>query len=84
MNNTEDSKPDWQTSLEHHEAPCSERCETIHRDIRSLRDEMKDFKDEMRSNLQAMRDDIRELRIGQRWVIGAIASGKSKLPGWRR
>ena len=79
MNNTQDTKPAWQTSLEHYESLCTERYETIHRDIQSLRDEMKDFKDEMRGGNQAlrnemnvMRDDIRELRIGQRWMIGAM------------
>lgn len=72
MTDIENNKPAWQTSLEHHEALCSERYEAIHRDITSLRDEMKDLKDEMRSNLQFMRDDIRELRIGQRWMIGAM------------
>ena len=72
MDNSENRKPDWQTSLEHHESLCSERYEAIHRDIGSLRNELKDFKDEMRSNLTAMGDDIRELRIGQRWIIGAM------------
>ena len=72
MDNGENKKPDWQTSLEHHEALCSERYEAIHRDIGSLRNELKDFKDEMRSNLKAMGGDIRELRIGQRWIIGAM------------
>ena len=72
MDNSDNKKPDWQTSLEHHESLCSERYEAIHRDIGSLRHEMKDFKDEMRGNLKFVREDIRELRIGQRWIIGAM------------
>ena len=71
MDNSDNKKPDWQTSLEHHESLCSERYDAIHRDIGSLRNEMKDFKDEMRSDLKVVRQDIRELHIGQRWIIGA-------------
>lgn len=72
MDNSDNQKPDWQISLEHHESLCSERCEAIHRDIGFLRNEMKDLKDEMRGNLKVVREDIRELRIGQRWMIGAM------------
>ena len=65
MDNSDNKKQDWQTSLEHHESLCSERYEAIHRDIGSLRNEM-------RGSIRVMRDDIRELRIGQRWIIGAM------------
>ena len=54
MTTTENTKPDWQTSLEHHETLCSERYEAIHKDFRTIK------------------DDIRELRVGQRWIIGAV------------
>ena len=83
MTDAENREPDWQASLEHHEDLCSERYEAIHKDFQSLRDEMGNLRDEMRSsnqairdemgnNNQAMRDDIREIRIGQRWIVGVM------------
>ncbi len=89
MTDAENRKPDWQASLEHHEDLCSKRYEAIHKDIQSIRDEMRSsnqairdemrssnqaIRDEMGNNNQAMRDDIREIRIGQRWIVGAMLS----------
>ena len=65
MSNTHYEKPDWQMALGHHEELCSERYEAVHKEIRS-------FKDETGSGIQDLRDDIRDLRIGQRWIIGAV------------
>ncbi len=37
MTDAENREPDWQASLEHHEDLCSERYETIHKDIQSMK-----------------------------------------------
>ena len=61
MNDTREEQPNWQSALGHHEALCSERNERIHKEIQSVQDKMKD-----------MKEDIRELRAGQRWLIGVM------------
>ena len=73
MTDAENREPDWQASLEHHEDLCSERYEAIHKDIQSLRDEMRssnqsirdevgNLRDEMRGNIQSVRDEVGNLR----------------------
>ena len=54
MANVKTKKPDWQMSLEHHEDLCTERYKAVYKEMRFLR------------------EDIREMRNGQRWIIGIV------------
>ena len=69
MNDTFTGKPDWQVALEHHEDLCSERCNNIDRRF--------DAVDKRLDNLET---DMRELRAGQRWIIGLILAGYFAWP----
>ena len=66
MNDTFTGKPDWQVALEHHEDLCAERYKGI---------------DKLLDNLETdMRELRRELRTGQRWIIGLILAGYFAWP----
>ena len=69
MNDTFTGKPDWQVALEHHENLCSERYNNIDRRF--------DAVDKRLDNLET---DMRELRAGQRWIIGLILAGYFAWP----
>ena len=69
MNDTFTGKPDWQVALEHHEDLCSERCNNIDRRF--------DAVDKRLDNLET---DMRELRAGQRSIIGLIVAGYFAWP----
>ena len=69
MNDTFTGKPDWQVALEHHEDLCSERYNSIDRRF--------DAVDKRLDNLET---DMRELRAGQRWIIGLILAGYFAWP----
>ena len=69
MDNLRSGKPDWQVALEHHEDLCSERCSNIDRRF--------DAVDKRLDNLET---DMRELRVGQRWIIGLILAGYFAWP----
>ena len=62
-------KPDWQAALEHHEDLCAERCNSIDRRF--------DAVDKRLDNLET---DMRELRAGQRWIVGLIVAGYFAWP----
>ena len=66
MNDTFTGKPDWQVALEHHEDLCAERYKGI---------------DKRLDNLETDRRELRrELRTGQRWIIGLILAGYFAWP----
>ena len=68
MNDTFTGKPDWQVALEHHEDLCSERCNNIDRRF--------DAVDKRLDNLETdVRELRREMRTGQRWIVGLIVAG---------
>ena len=68
MNDTFTGKPDWQVALEHHEDLCAERCNNIDRRF--------DAVDKCLDNLETdMRELRREMRTGQRWIVGLIVAG---------
>ena len=69
MNDASTGKPDWQVALEHHEDLCSERYNNIDRRF--------DAVDKRLDNLET---DMRELRAGQRWIIGLIVAGYFAWP----
>ena len=69
MNDTFTGKPDWQVALEHHEDLCSERYNNIDRRF--------DAVDKRLDNLET---DMRELRVGQRWIVGLILAGYFAWP----
>ena len=69
MDNSHSGKPDWQVALEHHEDLCAERCNNIDRRF--------DAVDKRLDNLET---DMRELRAGQRWIIGLIVAGYFAWP----
>ena len=69
MNDTFTGKPDWQVALEHHEDLCAERCNNIDRRF--------DAVDKCLDNLET---DMRELRVGQRWIVGLILAGYFAWP----
>ena len=69
MDNQRSGKPDWQVALEHHEGLCSERYNNIDRRF--------DAVDRRLDNLET---DMRELRAGQRWIIGLILAGYFAWP----
>ena len=66
-------KPDWQVALEHHEALCAERTERIYREIQLMREDTRD-------DFKTIREEIRELRTGQRWIIGIVAGAMLAWP----
>ena len=69
MDNSHSGKPDWQVALEHHEDLCAERCNNIDRRF--------DAVDKRLDNLET---DMRELRVGQRWIVGLILAGYFAWP----
>ena len=73
MNDTFTGKPDWQVALEHHEDLCSERYNNI--------DKRFDAVDKRLDNLETdLRELRREVRAGQRWIIGLIVAGYFAWP----
>ena len=73
MDNQRSGKPDWQVALEHHENLCSERYNGIDRRF--------DAVDKRLDNLEIdMRELRREMRTGQRWIIGLILAGYFAWP----
>ena len=73
MNDASTGKPDWQVALEHHEGLCSERYNNIDRRF--------DAVDRRLDNLETdMRELRREVRAGQRWIIGLILAGYFAWP----
>ena len=66
MNDTSTGKPDWQVALEHHEALCAERYKGIDKRLDNLETDMRELR--------------RELRTGQRWIIGLILAGYFAWP----
>ena len=66
-------KPDWQVALEHHEALCAERTERIYREIQLMREDTRD-------DFKTIREELRELRTGQRWIIGIVAGAMLAWP----
>ena len=69
MGSQRTGKPDWQAALEHHEDLRAERCNNIDRRF--------DAVDKRLDNIEA---EIRELRTGQRWIIGLILAGYFAWP----
>ena len=76
MNDTFTGKPDWQVALEHHEGLCSERYNSIDKRFEAV-DQRFDAVDRRLDNIET---DIRELRTGQRWIIGLIVAGYFAWP----
>ena len=73
MNDASTGKPDWQVALEHHEDLCSERYNNI--------DKRFDAVDKRLDNLETdLRELRREVRAGQRWIIGLIVAGYFAWP----
>ena len=73
MNDTFTGKPDWQVALEHHEDLCSERYNNIDRRF--------DAVDKRLDNLETdVRELRREMRTGQRWIVGLIVAGYFAWP----
>ena len=73
MNDASTGKPDWQVALEHHEGLCSERYNNIDRRF--------DAVDRRLDNLETdMRELRREVRAGQRWIVGLILAGYFAWP----
>jgi len=66
MNDTSTGKPDWQAALEHHEDLCAERYKGIDKRLDNLETDMRELR--------------RELRTGQRWIIGLIVAGYFAWP----
>ena len=66
MNDTFTGKPDWQVALEHHEDLCAERYKSIDKRLDNLETDMRELR--------------RELRTGQRWIIGLILAGYFAWP----
>ena len=66
MDNSRSGKPDWQVALEHHEDLCSERYNSIDKRLDNLETDMRELR--------------RELRTGQRWIIGLILAGYFAWP----
>ena len=66
MNDTFTGKPDWQVALEHHEDLCAERYKGIDKRLDNLGTDMRELR--------------RELRAGQRWIIGLILAGYFAWP----
>ena len=71
MDSQRTGKPDWQVALEHHEALCAERCNSIDRRFDAV-DHRFEAVDRRLDNIET---DMRELRTGQRWIIGLIVAG---------
>ena len=69
-------KPDWQAAFEHHEDLCSERCNNIDRRFDAV-DRRFEAVDRRLGNIET---DMRELRAGQRWIIGLILAGYFAWP----
>ena len=76
MDNSHGGKPDWQVALKHHEDLCSERYNSIDKRFEAV-DQRFDAVDRRLDNLET---DMRELRAGQRWIIGLILAGYFAWP----
>ena len=76
MNDTFTGKLDWQVALEHHENLCSERYNNIDRRFDAV-DRRFEAVDRRLDNIET---DVRELRAGQRWIIGLIVAGYFAWP----
>ena len=73
MNDASTGKPDWQVALKHHEDLCAERYNNIDRRF--------DAVDKRLDNLETdLRELRREVRAGQRWIIGLILAGYFAWP----
>ena len=80
MNDASTGKPDWQVALEHHENLCSERYNNIDRRFEAV-DQRFDAVDKRLDNIETdMRELRRELRAGQRWIVGLILAGYFAWP----
>ena len=66
MNDASTGKPDWQVALEHHENLCSERYNGIEKRLDNIEIDMRELR--------------REMRAGQRWIIGLILAGYFAWP----
>ena len=76
MDNQRSGKPDWQVALEHHEDLCAERYNSIDERFDAVNHRF-DAVDRRLDNLEA---DMRELRTGQRWIVGLILAGYFAWP----
>ena len=59
-------QPDWQVALAHHENLCAERYKSIEKHF-----------DNIETDLRELR---REMRVGQRWIIGLILASCFVMP----
>ena len=66
MDNSRSGKLDWQVALEHHEDLCSERYKGIEKRLDNIETDMRELR--------------REMRAGQRWIIGLILAGYFAWP----
>ena len=66
MDNRRGGKPDWQVALEHHEELCAERYKGIDKRLDNIETDMRELR--------------REMRAGQRWIIGLIVAGYFAWP----
>ena len=66
MDNQSSGKPDWQVALEHHEELCAERYKGIDKRLDNIETDMRELR--------------REMRAGQRWIIGLIVAGYFAWP----
>ena len=75
MNDTFTGKPEWQVALEHHEDLCSERYNNIDRRFDAV-DQRFEAVDKRLDNIETdIRELRREMRTGQRWIVGLIVAG---------
>ena len=80
MNDTFTGKPDWQVALEHHENLCSERYNNIDRRFDAV-DRRFEAVDRRLDNIETdIRELRREMRAGQRWIVGLIVAGYFAWP----
>ena len=80
MNDTFTGKPDWQVALEHHEDLCSERYNNIDRRFDAV-DRRFEAVDRRLDNIETdIRELRREMRAGQRWIVGLIVAGYFAWP----
>ena len=80
MNDTFTGKPDWQVALEHHENLCSERYNNIDRHFDAV-DRRFEAVDRRLDNIETdIRELRREMRAGQRWIVGLIVAGYFAWP----
>ena len=80
MDNSHGGKPDWQVALKHHEDLCSERYNSIDKRFEAV-DQRFDAVDRRLDNIEAdLRELRREMRAGQRWIVGLIVAGYFAWP----